>query len=289
MRKVSRESRWRSEAEFFDRIAEREAPAGLDPLVAIRYGGPLRGIYAKEFCFSLLGDPRGLKILDLGCGIGDNALLMAHLGAHVTGIDISPRSIEVAMDRAARCGLEERVRFYCGPVEEVEPADKPFDVVFADGVLHHLLDSLEQVFERLSSWSKPGALAIFKEPTNLAPGLRWLRGYIPIHTEATPDERPLEAAELDIIKRWIPHLRSRHFQMLGRLNRFVLEKGSYERSSLARRLAADALAWTDTALLSLPYASRFGGTAILWGHFGLPAGRTNDWVGTEEPRKVAVS
>lgn len=290
MRKVSRESRWQSEAEFFDRIADRSAPGGLDPLVAIRYGGPLRGIYAKEFCFSLLGDPRGLRILDLGCGTGDNALLMAHLGANVTGIDISPRSIEVAKDRAARCGLEEKVRFLCGPIEEVEPEAGPFDVVFADGVLHHLLDSLDQVFARLASWSHPGALAIFKEPTNLAPGLRWLRGYIPIHTEATPDERPLEEAELEIVQRWIPHLRVRHFQMLGRLNRFLLKDGSYERSSLTRRLAADTLAWTDSAILSLPFASRLGGTAILWGHFGLAAKRAQDeTIAPAAGKRVAAS
>lgn len=287
MRKVSQESRWKSEAEFFDRIAAREVTRGLDPLVAARYGGPLRGIYAKEFCFSLLGNPRGLRILDLGCGVGDNALLMGQLGANVTGIDISPRSIEIAKERAATCGLEERVRFLCGPVEEIEPGDAPFDVVFGDGVLHHLLDSLDDVFARLAAWSRPGTLAIFKEPTNLAPGLRWLRGLVPIHTEATPDERPLEAPELEIIKRWIPHLRSRHFQMLGRLNRFVLEGGSYERSSLKRRLAADALAWTDSAILALPFASRLGGTAILWGHFGLQAGRAGDPM--ENLEKVAAS
>lgn len=272
MRKVSRESRWQSEAHFFDGIAERSAAdEGLDPLVAMRYGGPLRGIYAKEFSFQLLGPLRDRQVLDLGCGTGDNALLLAHLGAKVTGIDISPRSIAVANERADRCGLQERVRFLCGPIEETDPGDVLFDVVFGDGVLHHIVDSLEQVFERLAAWTQPGALAVFKEPTNLAPGLRWLRSFVPIHTEATPDERPLEASELERIRRWVPHLRVKHFQMLGRLNRFLLTGGSYEHSSLPRQLAADTLAWTDAAVLSLPYARRLGGTAILWGHFGLSA------------------
>jgi SAM-dependent methyltransferase len=41
-----------------------------------------------------------LRVLDLGCGVGPNALYLAEYGATVTGIDISPTAIEIAKTRA---------------------------------------------------------------------------------------------------------------------------------------------------------------------------------------------
>lgn len=39
--------------------------------------------------------------LDLGCGLGTNALALVRRGWHVHGIDISPRAIQLARERAA--------------------------------------------------------------------------------------------------------------------------------------------------------------------------------------------
>lgn len=47
----------------------------------------------------------GTRVLDLGCGPGRYAELLAGLGAVVTGIDLSPRSIATARERAAAQGL----------------------------------------------------------------------------------------------------------------------------------------------------------------------------------------
>jgi len=47
-------------------------------------------------------------LLDLGCGTGGAAIRMAQRGArHVTGIDLSPASIEVALRRVANAGLDQ--------------------------------------------------------------------------------------------------------------------------------------------------------------------------------------
>jgi demethylmenaquinone methyltransferase/2-methoxy-6-polyprenyl-1,4-benzoquinol methylase len=50
------------------------------------------------------------RALDLACGTGDIAFELARRGAHVTGLDITPRMIELARLRAARFGGAGSVR-----------------------------------------------------------------------------------------------------------------------------------------------------------------------------------
>jgi ubiquinone/menaquinone biosynthesis C-methylase UbiE len=55
----------------------------------------------------MIGDPRGLKVLDLGCGTGRHALWLAARGATVTGADFS----EGMLEEARRKPGAEQVRF----------------------------------------------------------------------------------------------------------------------------------------------------------------------------------
>lgn len=48
----------------------------------------------------------GTRVLDLGCGPGRYAELLASVGCHVTGVDLSARSIAYARERAAQRGLD---------------------------------------------------------------------------------------------------------------------------------------------------------------------------------------
>ncbi|HVE85598.1 MAG TPA: class I SAM-dependent methyltransferase, partial [Myxococcales bacterium] len=143
-----------------------------------------------------------------------------------------------------------------------------FDVVWGDGVLHHLIPVLDLVLGKAARWVRPGGRAVFSEPVCLSATLRALRRHVPVHTDATPDERPLQRAEMEIIRRHLPDVRMRWFNLLGRLNRFVLATPlNYERSSLPRRLLANALGMADWALLSLPAVRELGSTVALAGTF----------------------
>ena len=81
---------------------------------------------AKEF-FRRLGVAPGTRLLDVGCGAGQLALIAARAGAQVTGCDISTNWIEKARARAAAEGLE--VAFEEGDAESLPYADAQFDVV----------------------------------------------------------------------------------------------------------------------------------------------------------------
>jgi len=58
--------------------------------------------------FRLLGDVKGRRILDLACGEGYNARILARKGARVVGVDFSPRMIRAATEKEEeeRLGIE---------------------------------------------------------------------------------------------------------------------------------------------------------------------------------------
>ncbi len=261
-------SRWASEARFFDAIAEKLA-ARLRPLdlrTVARYHEPEHPWFNKEFRFQLLGNLRGKQVLDLGCGDGINSVLMAKYGARVTGVDISPGSIEVCKRQAQLDGVESQTQFLCSPLEAVNLPTESFDIIWGDGILHHVIPELDSVMHQLMRWAKPGALFVFSEPVNLVPWLRKLRKGVPIHTHATPDERPLEKAELSIILRHLPNLELKWFHLLGRLNRFILPlHHTYERAPLLHQLLLDALGRMDELVLSVPRVQTLGGMCVMYG------------------------
>lgn len=265
-----RQERWREEASFFDKTATAIQVKPMDALALQRYGGPLRRRFSMEYRFRLSGGLRGKNVLDVGCGDGANAVLLARLGANVTGIDISPKSIEIARSRAEINQVVKSCRFVCSPMETADlPADS-FDVIWGDAVLHHLIRELPVLIARLTHFAKPGALMMFAEPVNFNRTLRRIRFLVPVKTDHTPDERPLEFAELEILRRCIPDLRIRHFQMLGRLDRFTLLRYNYERSPWVRRAISNCFAMFDWWALSIPGVRRLAGSAILYGHAAKP-------------------
>jgi len=262
------QQRWGTEARFFDEWASQAAEAlkPVDPRTLARYGARSpRRRFNKEFRFRLLGDLRGRRVLDVGCGDGSNAVLLAKLGAIVTGIDVSPKAIELARRRAEINGVSEQTTFVCQPMEQANLAPAGFDVIWGDAILHHLIGELDAVVAQLVRWTKPGGTTLLSEPVNLNPLLRRLRFMIPVHTDATPDERPLEPAEIALLRAHLPQMQVALFTMLGRLDRFVLRDYNYEGSAAPRRLVSSLLASADYVALRLPGVRSLAGTAVIWG------------------------
>jgi ubiquinone/menaquinone biosynthesis C-methylase UbiE len=73
-------------------------------------------------------DPQpGERLLDVGCGAGNVAELAAGAGARVTGIDLSPRLVEVARARATAGGYD--IEYRVGDAENLDVEDASFDKV----------------------------------------------------------------------------------------------------------------------------------------------------------------
>src|SRR2546427_5685850 len=147
-----REQRFAEEAAFFDEASRKidVATLPIDPLAFQRYSrSVLRRRFNKEFRFKILGRLTGKRILDVGCGDGLNAVMFAKMGATVTGIDLSAKAVEVGRRRAEVNGVSDHVTFLCAPIEMVDLADDSFDIVWGDGILHHVLVELELTIRQL--------------------------------------------------------------------------------------------------------------------------------------------
>lgn len=77
----------------------------------------------------------GLDVLDVGCGQGIDLVEFARAGAAVTGLDLTPRHVELARAHLAALDLDGTV--VEGDSEEMPFPDRSFDRVTSNGVLHH--------------------------------------------------------------------------------------------------------------------------------------------------------
>jgi ubiquinone/menaquinone biosynthesis C-methylase UbiE len=84
------------------------------------------------------GHTSGMDVLDVGCGQGIDLVRYARAGARVTGIDLTPRHVELARQHLEAAGLQGEV--VLGDAEQLPFEDSSFDRVSSNGVLHHTPD-----------------------------------------------------------------------------------------------------------------------------------------------------
>ena len=264
---ASRVDGWTSEADYFDHAAQESERKlrPVDPRTLHRYGRLRRRRFSKEYGFRLLGDLKGKRVLDVGCGDGINSVTMSMLGAEVTGVDISSGAIALAKQRMWINDVSERVHLHCAPIELASFASNSFDIIWCHAILHHVIPDLEAVMSRIVDWAKPGAQVIIMEPINLSSLLRKLRLALFRSPEATCGERPLERREIELLTQLIPGLRVRHFRALGRLEKLILPDGQYETAAFWRRLLYSLLLSVDWVLLSIPVFAFSASTAVFVG------------------------
>ena len=134
---------------------------------------PLETVFPLEFAFALLGDVRGRRVLDFGCGSGENTLLLARRGARPVGVDISESLIRLARRRLAVNGLGGSAEFVVASAHELPLASESVDVVLGIAILHHV--DLDAASAELHRVLKPGGRAIFQEPVRDSRVMRAMR------------------------------------------------------------------------------------------------------------------
>ncbi|MGZ4292036.1 MAG: class I SAM-dependent methyltransferase [Gaiellaceae bacterium] len=91
-----------------------------------------------------LPDVAGLRVVELGCGLGVASLVAAAKGAEVTATDWAPDAIELLLQNAARNGLVLRAQVR----DWREPWPERFDLALAADVLYERRN-VEPVLARL--------------------------------------------------------------------------------------------------------------------------------------------
>lgn len=109
----------------------------------------------------------GDRVLDLGCGQGRVSLALLEAGCRVTGLDVSPVSLESLDDRVGMLGWREAFEPVCLPAEALD-VHEHYDAIIGRGILHHLERPVE-VLERVHRALVPGGRAVFLDPNPQQP------------------------------------------------------------------------------------------------------------------------
>jgi ubiquinone/menaquinone biosynthesis C-methylase UbiE len=99
----------------------------------------------------------GRDVLEAGCGLATDGIRFARAGARYTGIDFSPTALALAR---RRLDLERRsARLVHGSISQLPFADESFDLVYSNGVIHHVPDTARVIgeFHRVL---RPGGTAL---------------------------------------------------------------------------------------------------------------------------------
>jgi SAM-dependent methyltransferase len=97
----------------------------------------------------------GRDVLEAGCGIGTDAVEFIRARARYHGIDFSPTALELARARPELAGAD----LVQGSIADLPFDDKSFDLVYSNGVIHHMPDTARAIAE-FHRVLRPGGTAI---------------------------------------------------------------------------------------------------------------------------------
>jgi SAM-dependent methyltransferase len=230
------------ERAFYDARTAGTDPAELPP------------VEPHAFELSLLdalGPVEGLRVLELGCGAGDLSLELLRRGARLTALDISPASVELTRERAARFRDGADLRAVVAPVEDTGLEDAAFDRVVGKWILHHV--DVPRAAREVRRLLRPGGHATFFENQDRNPVLRFARRRLTrmpgVHQVGTRDEHPLNREDYALLAStfdWM-ELRYPNLYFLEALGRALGHRGV---GPLER---ADAVLWRRAPRLR-PYS-----------------------------------
>lgn len=202
------------------------------------------------------------KVLDFGCGPGQNSLIFSKIGYQVFGFDLSPMNISIAERLAQKYAVTDRTYFSVNTAERLDYEDEYFDAIVGIDILHHI--NISQALTECSRVLKKGGLAIFHEPVRVPVfdrlrETRFVKWLVPrevsLERHITEDERKLTDEDIEIVKSFDPNSSAQHFLLFSRLDRFIRDPNNKTPSLLEK---------VDFYLFkSLPFLKRFGGVIVI--------------------------
>ena len=137
-------------ARFWDKVAPKYAKSPIADMDAYTY--------TLERTRSYLSPDD--TVLEVGCGTGSTALLLAGNVRHITASDLSANMIEVGSERARDQGIS-NVTFVTAELFDSAIENGPYDAVLAFNMLH-LLEDTRGAIRRINGLLKPGGTFISK-------------------------------------------------------------------------------------------------------------------------------
>jgi len=116
--------------------------------------------YTKEWhipAAANFSEARGLKVLEIGCGLGTDGAQFAEAGADYTGVDLTEAAVDLARKRFEFFDLPGK--FETADAENLPFPDQSFDLVYSHGVLHHTPETAKAIKE-IHRVLRPGGQAV---------------------------------------------------------------------------------------------------------------------------------
>jgi 2-polyprenyl-3-methyl-5-hydroxy-6-metoxy-1,4-benzoquinol methylase len=211
------QARLADEARFADHAYARCADQLLlNEVLFKKYAEPQDDWDWRQYGAKLLGSVKGCRVLDYGCGQGEEAIYLAKLGAHVTAIDISPVGISLTKERAKLNGVDDRVSAMLMRCDPTEFPSESFDVIHGFGILHHI--GLRVGMTEIKRLLKPGGRGLFFEHMGNSKTIERLR---PKENHCTKGERPVTWNEVQEIRPQFTRMVTKPFHIASRLRKHI--------------------------------------------------------------------
>lgn len=208
-------------AVFWDKVSEKYAKAPISNEEAYLYTlNKTRGYLSKDD-----------HVLEVGCGTGSTALLLAENVRRITASDLSGKMIEIARGKAKAEGIS-NVDFVQEDVLDSSFSPEPYDAVLAHNILH-LVEDTAAAIRTISKRLKPGGVFISKTVCKFGSGtpFKWrlLKVLLPVMQffGKAPYVNFMEASE------WETMIKNGGFE--------IVESGNYPKGHMSRYIVARKL------------------------------------------------
>lgn len=135
---------------------------GFNQIWTMKEATRVRAERRCDYMISRMGLPSAGKVLEIGCGLGANAFMIAQkTGADVLGTDLCVPFVREAQEKYKLPNLRYKVH-------DFNRADQfrgeTFDCILGNGILHHLYHRLDDAFANMKHLLNTGGRIVFLEP-----------------------------------------------------------------------------------------------------------------------------
>ena len=218
-----------------------ECPGGRidkDELAILEaFEGPVSPEYG--FAIQALGHLSGRRILNPGCGAGEEAVYLAQKGAKVDAVDLSPGMIKVSRKLTQKYNLTKDITCTVSNVEELPFDSDSFDAVFGSSIIHHV--NVEGCLKEFYRVLKPKGTAVFIEPLFYNPVINLYRKMANI--VRTPSEHPLKMTDIQLFHKYfntVQHYEFHLFTLLIFVYFFLIEGVHPNKDRYWKKIIRDA-------------------------------------------------
>lgn len=196
------DERIQNEREFHDAWADSEDVEKID----VRASNEVCTAPEMHYITQRLGNIKGKRLLDVGCGLGEASVYFAILGADVTSSDLSQGMLDATTRLAQANGVS--VKQHVASAEDMQLSpDAKFDIIYAGNLLHHV--DIEETITRIKPHLADGGVFVTWDPLAYNPAINVYRS---MATDVrTPDEHPLKWGDIKLFHKHFRTVETRYF------------------------------------------------------------------------------